>query len=101
MTSKNERRSIQDYWKFTRELRAQLNLIEVLQRQFFGLDDLCEYVIRNDVTVIDNNTGKRVSLVDESLAGRQVEVYERLRIEVGNLYDMLSIGRRCFDLERE
>ena len=61
MTKKTENKPVQDYWKFTRELRAQLNLVKMLERQFFELDDLCEWAIRNDVTCLDDKSGERVS----------------------------------------
>lgn len=88
---------VMDYWKFTKELRSQIDLIRVLGRQFFEIDDLCDWSVRNDVTVLDPKHGKRVSLVDNSLGRQQAEIYENLRIEVGNLYDMLSMGRSCFE----
>lgn len=96
----NEMKPVNDYWKFTRELKAQMNLIKVYERQFFELDDLCEWSVKNDVTVMDFDKGERVSVVEESLSDEQAAVYEKMRVEVGNLYDMLCQGRSCFNLEK-
>ena len=89
---------VNDYWKFTRDLRSQLKLIRVFESQFFELDDLCEWSVRNGVTVMKPDTGERVSVVDADLAARQADVYDRLCTEVGNLYDMLCQGRACFEV---
>lgn len=97
MEQTNEKKPVQDYWKFTREVKSQLELINMLERQFSELDDLCEYAIRNNITALNEN-GNRVSVIGD-LGAQQSEVYEKMRIEVGNLYDMLSRGRSCFGLE--
>ena len=89
---------VQDYWKFTRELKSQFDIVRLFERQFFELDDQCEWSVKNNVT-FTNEKGERVSILDDYLNARQKEVYERLRIETGNLYDMLSRGRGCFNLE--
>lgn len=101
MKKTNETRSVQDYRKFTRELRAQLNLVKMLERQFFGLDDLCEWAIKNEVTCLNRNGGsnERVSVIDDCLGRQQKDCYERMRVEVGNLYDMLMQGRQCFGFD--
>ena len=93
----NENKPVQDYWKFTRELKAQLELVNLLERQFSEFDDLCEYAIRNNITALDEH-GVRVPVVGD-LGCQQAAVYEKMRQEVGNLYDMLSQGRRCFGME--
>ena len=101
MKKTNGTKPVADYWKFMRELRAQLNLVKMLERQFFELDDLCEWAIRNDVTCLDDMSGERVSVVDDCLNKQQRDCYERMRIEVGSLYDMLIQGRQCFGFENE
>ena len=95
----NKTNPVQDYWKFTKELRSQMNLVKMLERQFFDLEDLCDYAIKNDITW-KNEKGERVCAIGE-LGCQQGEVFERMRIEVGNLYDMLMQGRQCFNLENE
>ena len=101
MKIQKETKPVQDYWKFTRDLRAQLNLVKMLERQFFELDNLCEWAVRNDVTCMDEKSGQRVSVVDDCLSQQQKDCYERMRVEVGNLYDMLMQGRQCFGIENE
>ncbi len=90
-----ERKSVQDYWRFTRELRAQLNAVQAFERQFFELDDLCEWSLKNQVTCLNDN-GERVSVVDDCLGGHQLEVYRKLHKAVGDLDKMLTIGLGCF-----
>ena len=87
---------VQDYHKFTRELRAQLNVLKVLEREFYGLDDLCEWSIRNDVTCLNEGMDDRINVVDDCLGEQQRNVYKRMMREVAVLGDMLSAGLRCF-----
>ena len=95
MTKKTENKPVQDYWKFTRELRAQLKAVESMERMFFELDDMCESAIRNDISVL-NDKGERVNLVDDCLAAEQLEWYHKLRKAVRDLDTMLADGEECF-----
>ena len=95
----SEKKPVHDYRKFTRDLKAQLELVNLLERQFSDLDNLCEYAIRNNITALDEH-GVRVPVVGD-LGGMQAAVYKNMCQEVGNLYDMLSQGRRCFNIENE
>lgn len=95
MKYSNEKKPVQDYWKFTRDLRAQLKAVESMKRMFFELDDMCESAIRNDISVLSDN-GERVNLVDDCLAAEQLEWYHKLRKAVKDLDTMLADGEVCF-----
>lgn len=87
--------TVQDYWKFTRDLKSQLGTIELLEKQFFALDDLCEYAVRNKVTCLDDD-GQRVSIIDDCLGKQQMEVFRKMKKAVCDLGKMLECGDSCF-----
>ena len=95
MNKEKKVRQVQDYRKFLAELKAQFRAVSVLERQFYELDDLCEYAIKNDVTVLDDS-GVRVSVVDDCLAKEQLDVYQKLHKAVEDLGGMLADGEGCF-----
>ena len=95
MNKTNEIKPVQDYWKFTRELSAQLNAVKALERSFFGLDDLCEWSIKNGAAVL-NDEGERVSIINDCLGKHQCEVYMKLRKAVRDLDVLLASGEYCF-----
>lgn len=96
MTENRKDSSVKDYWTFTRDLRAQMNVVKMLERQFFELDDLCEWAIKNNVTCLRDFTGERVSVVDDSLGKQQAEIYARFQKEVDCLRRLLAEGKSCF-----
>ena len=96
MTSKKRGKQVLDYLKFVRELKSQFNAVKALERQFFELEDLCEWSLKNDVTCL-NDEGERVSVIDDCLGGQQEDVYNRLLKSVVDLGVMLSDGKECLE----
>ena len=95
MKNKDGLKPVQNYREFTKELREQLNVVKILERQFFCLEELCEWSIKNDATCI-NEEGERVSIVADCFDGQQIEVYDKLRKAVHDLDMMLESGESCF-----
>jgi len=87
---------IADYHSFVRDLKSQFNAVQVLEKSFFELEDLCEWSIVNGVTCL-NDKNERVSVVDETLGRQQNEMYEKLCKAVKDLHCMLSSGVSCFN----
>ena len=83
---------VQDYWKFMRELKARLDLVCILERQFFVIDDMCESAVK----VGNCSDAKSVCSL---LSSQQAEVYSMLCDKVKSLNAMLSEGRSCFNLD--
>ena len=98
MKKSKSQNKVNDYWQFKKELRGQLNAVHVLEREFFELEELCDWAIKNDVTCLNDN-GQRVSVVDDSLGARQSEVYMKLCKVVCDLGDMLEDGKSCFTID--
>ena len=96
---KANQKPVYDYWEFTRELKAQFNAVEALGRQFYSLEDLCEWSIKSDATCL-NDEGERVCVVDDCLGRQQEEVYGKLQKAVKDLEAMLEAGRCCFTVRK-
>lgn len=98
MENKKQTNPVPDYWKFTRELRAQVNAVQVLSRCFFSIDELCDWSITNNATYVNDN-GARVGVVEGCLGERQYDAYKDLVKAVSGLKEMLEYGKRCFTVK--
>ena len=90
---------VQDYWQFLGELKAQFETANALKKTFFELDELCEWAIKNNITCY-NDSGERVSIVEDGLGEQQEMIYKKLLKAVRDLEALLASGVECFTLAK-